>query len=274
VCEFFFDCAQNPEGATDTRVGNSSRASGGRLGMGDSVAASEGGDDEAALQAQRKRPRTSSIGEVALVRQRLLACAFPGVQDNTQVPQLKVLLFEHGLATRLVCPERELWKANGTPAESKWHGVHVACAWKAWLDSKETPAALLRRGVDAGASAPTTRGAAEHEAAGCGEAGGGFKDARRAARAPSCEGLQGQKPCAPSIFLFNTVCVVSPPLALCISHPLPIPRGPSCPRARVYVCDGRGGKRSKVSPRGALNLPAARFLQTGRFDPLFPPPPT
>ena len=59
--------------------------------------------------------------------------------------------------------------------------MHFACAWKAWLDSQETPAALLRRGVDAGASAPTTRGAAEHEAAGCGEAGGGFKDARRAA---------------------------------------------------------------------------------------------
>ena len=114
--------------------------------MGDSVAASEGGADEAALQAQRKRPRTSSLDEVALVRRRLLACAFPGVQDNTSVPQLKVLLFEHGLATRLVCPERELWKANGTPAESKWHGVHVACAWKAWLDSQETPAALSRGG--------------------------------------------------------------------------------------------------------------------------------
>ena len=171
----------NPEGATDTRVGNSSRAAGGRLGMGDSVAASEGGADEAALQAQRKRPRTSSLDEVAQVRQRLLACAFPGVQDNTSVPQLKVLLFEHGLATRLVCPEQELWKANGMPAASKWHGVHVACAWKAWLDSQETPAALLRRGVDAGASAPTTRGAAEHETAGCGEAGGGFKDTRRAA---------------------------------------------------------------------------------------------
>ena len=80
-----------------------------------------------------------------------------------------------------VCPEQELWKANGMPAASKWHGVHVACAWKAWLDSQETPAALLRRGVDAGASAPTTRGAAEHETAGCGEAGGGFKDTRRAA---------------------------------------------------------------------------------------------
>jgi len=74
---------------------------------------------------------------------------------------------------------------------------------------------------------------------------------------------------APSIFLFNTVCVVSSSLALCISHPLPIPRGPPCPRARVYVCECRGGKRSKVSPRGALKLPAARFLQTGRFDPLF-----
>jgi hypothetical protein len=34
------------------------------------------------------------------------------------------------------------------------------------------------------------------------------------------------------------------------------------------------GGKSKVSPRGALNLPAARFLQTKRFDPLpFPPPP-
>jgi hypothetical protein len=27
-------------------------------------------------------------------------------------------------------------------------------------------------------------------------------------------------------------------------------------------------KGSKVSPRGALDLPAARFLQTKRFDPL------
>ena len=52
------------------------------------------------------------------------------------------------------------------------------------------------------------------------------------------------------------------PLALCISHPLPIPRGPQCQRARVNVFECRGGKRSKVSPRGALNLPAARFLQT------------
>ena len=69
--------------------------------MGDSAAASEGGADEAALQAQRKRPRTSSLDEVALVRRRLLACAFPGVQDNTSVPRLKVLLFEHGLATCL-----------------------------------------------------------------------------------------------------------------------------------------------------------------------------
>ena len=51
-------------------------------------------------------------------------------------------------------------------------------------------------------------------------------------------------------------------------YSLPIPRGPSCPRARVNVCEFRGGKRSKVSPRGALNLPAARFLQTKRFDPL------
>jgi hypothetical protein len=48
-------------------------------------------------------------------------------------------------------------------------------------------------------------------------------------------------------------------------YSLPIPRGPSCPRARVNVCEFRGGKRSKVSPRGALNLPAARFLQTKRF---------
>jgi hypothetical protein len=56
-------------------------------------------------------------------------------------------------------------------------------------------------------------------------------------------------------------------LALCISHPLPIPRIPSCLRDRVDVCECRGGKRSKVSPRGALNLPAARFLQTKRFEP-------
>ena len=70
----------NPEGATDTRVGNSSQAADGRLGMGDSVAASEGGDDEAAFQAQRKRPRTSSIGEVALVRQHLLTFAVIDVQ--------------------------------------------------------------------------------------------------------------------------------------------------------------------------------------------------
>ena len=48
-------------------------------------------------------------------------------------------------------------------------------------------------------------------------------------------------------------------LALCISHPLPIPRGPLCLRARMDVCECRGGKRSKVFPRGALNLPAARF---------------
>jgi len=62
-------------------------------------------------------------------------------------------------------------------------------------------------------------------------------------------------------------------LALCISHPLQIPRSPQCHRARVNVCECRGGKRSKVSPWGALNLPAARrFLQTERFDPLpFPP---
>jgi hypothetical protein len=57
-------------------------------------------------------------------------------------------------------------------------------------------------------------------------------------------------------------------LALCISHPLPIPRGPLCLRACVNVCECRGGKRSKVSPRGALNLPAAWFLQTKRFGPL------
>ena len=29
---------------------------------------------------------------------------------------------------------------------------------------------------------------------------------------------------------------------------------------------------NKVSPRGALDLPAARFLQTERIDPLSPPP--
>ena len=58
-----------------------------------------------------------------------------------------------------------------------------------------------------------------------------------------------------------------PSLALCISHPLPIPRILPCLRARVDVYECRGGKRSKVSPRGALNLPAARILQTERFDP-------
>jgi len=62
-------------------------------------------------------------------------------------------------------------------------------------------------------------------------------------------------------------------LALFIPHPLPIPRGPQRPRARLNVFVYGGGKRSKVSPRGALNLPAAQFLQTKRFDPLpFPPP--
>ncbi len=59
-----------------------------------------------------------------------------------------------------------------------------------------------------------------------------------------------------------------PSLALCISHPLPIPRILPCLRARMDVYECRGGKRSKVSPRGALNLPAVRFLQTKRFDPL------
>ena len=64
-----------------------------------------------------------------------------------------------------------------------------------------------------------------------------------------------------------------PSLALCISHPLPIPRILPCLRNRVDVYECRGGKRSKVSQRGALNLPAARFLQTKRFDQLpFPPP--
>ena len=57
-------------------------------------------------------------------------------------------------------------------------------------------------------------------------------------------------------------------LALCTSHSPPIPRVPPCLRARVNVCECRGGKRSVISPRGALNLPAARFLQTKRFDPL------
>ena len=50
-----------------------------------------------------------------------------------------------------------------------------------------------------------------------------------------------------------------PSLALSISHPPPIPRILPCLLARVDVYECRGGKRSKVSPRGALNLPAARF---------------
>jgi hypothetical protein len=57
-------------------------------------------------------------------------------------------------------------------------------------------------------------------------------------------------------------------LAPFTSHPLPIPRDPQRPRARLNVFVYGGGKWSKVSPRGALNLPAARFLQTKRFDPL------
>ncbi len=47
-------------------------------------------------------------------------------------------------------------------------------------------------------------------------------------------------------------------LALFISHPLPIPRGPQCQRARVNVFECRGGTRSKVSPWGALDLPTDR----------------
>ena len=81
------------------------------------------------------------------------------------------------------------------------------------------------------------------------------------------------KGCSLALLLYLIQFVSCPSsLALCISHPLPIPRIPPCPRARVNVYECRGGKRSKVSPRGALNLPAARFLQTERFDPLFPPP--
>ncbi len=48
----------------------------------DGGATASEGDDDVALQAQRKRPRTSSIREVELVRKRLLACAFPVVQDK------------------------------------------------------------------------------------------------------------------------------------------------------------------------------------------------
>ena len=107
------------------------------------AAASEGGDNDVALQAQRKRPRTSSIREVELVRKHLLAYSFPGVQDNTTVPKLKVLVFltsrlsngvggSHELlqeqycvvaATRLVCPEPGFWKANGEPVRRWVPGV-------------------------------------------------------------------------------------------------------------------------------------------------------
>jgi hypothetical protein len=79
------------------------------------AAASEGGDN-VALQAQRKRLRTSSIREVELVRNYLLACAFPGVQDNTPVPKLKGLLFQHWLATRLVCPDRGFGRRTASPS--------------------------------------------------------------------------------------------------------------------------------------------------------------
>ena len=61
----------------------------------------------------------------------------------------------------------------------------------------------------------------------------------------------------PSHYVFRTHCR-SPAVSPCL-------------RARVDVYECRG-KRSVISPRGALNLPAARFLQTKRFDPLpFPP---
>jgi len=76
------------------------------------AAASEGGNNNVALQTQHKRPRTSSIREVELVRKRLLACAFPGVQDNTPVPKLKGLLFQHGLATCVCLKQQRTGECN------------------------------------------------------------------------------------------------------------------------------------------------------------------
>jgi hypothetical protein len=52
----------------------------------------------------------------------------PGVEANTPVPELRVLLFQHGLATGAACPEQVRWKANGKLAESKWNVSHVACS--------------------------------------------------------------------------------------------------------------------------------------------------
>jgi hypothetical protein len=92
-------------------------------------------------------------------------------------------------------------------------------------------------------------------------------------RPPSCGGLQGQQPCA-RFMLIQFPLRLPSSLALFTSYPLLIPRGPQrqCARLNVFVYWGGHLKRSKVSPRGVLNLSAARFLQTKRFDP-FPFPP-
>ena len=58
------------------------------------------------------------------------------------------------------------------------------------------------------------------------------------------------------VCLFNTVWVCLPSHDV-RTHP-PTPRRPSCPRARSRMFSDRGGNGSKVSPRGAMSLLAAR----------------
>ena len=50
--------------------------------------------------------------------------------------------------------------------------------------------------------------------------------------APSCDGLQGLFGFALVLYQCLIQVVLCRVLALCASHPLPIPRGPSCPLAR------------------------------------------
>ena len=56
------------------------------------------------------------------------------------------------------------------------------------------------------------------------------------------------KGCSLALLLYLIQFVSRPSsLALCISHPLPIPRGSPCLRTRVDVYECRGGKRSVIS---------------------------
>ena len=77
---------------------------------------------------------------------------------------------------------------------------------------------------------------------------------------PRDEGPQGQKPCSLCICLIKySLCCVAPrfrpmylaPTCRSLCHHF-------CPHARRVMLYWLGGKRSKVSPRGALSLSAAR----------------